>query len=189
MNIKCSKCGTDNSVSLVRTREYKNRFRPNWIGVTKFYADEFGRMSRGLMCHDCCRLSENKRTGHGRKDDSTFAKNIKSKNAEMIAEKHFQSLGFKVNRVNYTGPDLFCDMGKFRWTVEVKRARDVHPKNHPGSTWVSDRVHPKRQKDDLIAFVLPNNRVYIDSMENHLKHCHGGGGRTITAIVKEFGLT
>ena len=56
------------------------------------------------------------------------------------------------------------------------------------SYWAIEKVQPNRKKDNFIAFVLPNRRVYIDSMSHHLSKCSKGGIRGITSIVRKHGL-
>lgn len=189
MKIKCSKCGAVNDVELVRIYKHGNRKRPNWVGISRTYSDHLGRRSRNNICHECGRKKERLETGFTSREESKFPKVIKAVEAERAAAKFFENLGFSVIRTGALGPDLRCRIGELEWFVEVKRARDVHPRRFPGCTWVTDKVHRRRLSDDIIAFVLPNGRVYIDSMKIHLSRCQRGGQRTITGIVKEFGLS
>ncbi len=157
--------------------------------IARFYMDRFGRMSRDNTCHECVRRRERISEGAVARSESKSPKVKKAIEAEVIAEKHFKKLGFKVRRTDCLGPDLICRIGKITWTVEVKRARATQPKSYPNGSHIIDKVHPRRLNDDLIAFVLPNGRVYIESMKIHLSKCNkSGGARTVTAIVKEFGM-
>lgn len=102
---------------------------------------------------------------------------------ELVAAEFFRSLGFSVEVGHGAGPDLFCEAGNLSYTVEVKKA------GLNSRRWRVGNVKPARKKDDLVAIVLPNGRVYIDSMEHHLDACTPrDGSRSVTRIVKEFGL-
>lgn len=188
MKIKCVKCGEKNDVTLHREYLSKSKSRPKWIGRLRTYKDEFGRKSSGNVCHECLRKRERKISGHTHPSESKFPKLIKARAAEGRAAEFFKSLGFLVIRHGYTGPDLFCDLGGMRWTVEVKPARLVQPIKYPHGSYVVDLVHKNRRSDDLVAYVLPNGRIYIEAMEMHLKACPKSGARSITKIVREFGL-
>lgn len=123
--------------------------------------------------------------GYGVRGSNKNPKNTSTLEAvrcEMLAATFFRELGFSVEEMHGAGPDLFCEIGSLSYSVEVKKA-------HINSRrWRTSKVTLRRKSDDLVAIVLPNGRVYIDSMKNHLKHCAGDGTRAITPIVKEFGL-
>jgi hypothetical protein len=194
--IKCSTCGKVNSVDLIKVYIGNGGSRRNSHTVQRLYIDEHGRKSMGGICHSCTRNRDRALRGVGVRGASGNPKIKKAMQTELIAAKHFRKLGFKVRQTDCLGPDLVCSIGELRWTVEVKRARAVSPKKYPNGCFVVDGVSRQRTGDDLIAFVLPNNRVYIDSMKLHLENLHAEPKkrrpitpqRTVTAIVKEFGL-
>jgi hypothetical protein len=121
--------------------------------------------------------------GVSKRDSCDHGATIKAVNAEKIAQKRFESLGFSVSRVDVFGPDLVCSIGDMAWSVEVKSTC-----KRIGGGWCVSRVAPLRRGDDLVALVLPNGYTYIDSMKNHLGMCSKDGMRSISKIVREFEL-
>jgi hypothetical protein len=179
----CRICEKEFPVSFVK-REKHGTVVYNQVGTSNTFGLE--KRMRGKTCHDCKRGLMRIRKGHQHRNLSINPQTKTAVDSEKAAERRFSDLGFKVKRTEHTGPDLICSMGLFTWTVEVKRAFK-HNKNR--NSWRVQHVTPNRKKDDLLAIVLPNGYVYIDSMENHLKNCKSHGFRTVTPIVKEFGLT
>jgi hypothetical protein len=175
----CKKCGKEESLTHDKTYKYPSATIHVW-------RDHRGRYWNGNHCHACSLSRSRKHMGFGARGSSKNPKSTATKvavRAERRAAKFFESLGFKVEIGHGAGPDLFCDLGPWTYTVEVKLAG----KN--GSRWRVGRVMEARKRDDLVAMVLPNGRVYIDSMEHHLSKCvPSDGTRSIWPIVKEFGL-
>ena len=163
--------------------------RKDGKGLYRLFIPEGGGSQwRDNNCGRCIFLYRRKVYGHGPREECKTKHIARGVASEKIAEEHFKKLGFSVKRVDTVGPDLICSIGDgWKTTVEVKtvcrsEARGV-------VWWHVNPVLKNRRSDDLVAFVLPNERVYIDSMKNHLRHCHknGTGSRVITAIVREFG--
>lgn len=170
----CSNCNRQDEVTFLRTYDYGKG------GSVHVYLDSSGRRIYNGVCLACKRSVMRKNRGHSARNVSKKPSVVIAVQAERAAQRHFEKLGFEVERVDAIGPDLICRMGKFEWTVEVKRAcRDSR-------AWRTRSVRPSRIKDDLVAIVAPNDRVYIDSMENHLRHCGKNGNRSVTGIVKEL---
>lgn len=182
INKTCSRCGINSLVKHHKRIFYKRSDRKNQSRYYDVFIPVDGRRWRDSICGDCI-LSTKRKSGN-------FDSRERSKNpaimafvaSEKRAEQHFCSLGFSVKRTESTGPDLVCSLGSILLTVEVKRA------SYSSGSWRVARVRPLRKNDDLVAFVLPNNRVYIDSMKLHLQQCDKSGRKTITKIVEEFGL-
>lgn len=178
MEKSCVKCGKKEFLTHHKTYIYRS-------ATIHCFRDSRGRYWNGNHCHACSLDRARKKMGHGARGSKKNPKKTSTLEAvrcEKIAAKFFRKLGFKVEEMHGAGPDLFCDMGDFSWKVEVKKA-------HINSRrWRTSRVTPARQSDDLVAIVMPNGRVYLDSMRHHLSKCEKYGTRTITPIVKEFGL-
>ncbi len=162
---------------------------------TKIYQHSTEKNTKGILkriigriCHDCRRKRMRIYKGHEHRDVSKNLQTVIAVTSERTAEERFKRLGFEVQRTQNTGPDLICKIADLTWLVEVKRAFQYYKVGRKGS-WRTRVVHPLRTKDDLIAIVLPNNYVYIDSMQNHLSLCDKNGNRAVTSIVKEFGLS
>lgn len=176
---RCVKCGKEEFLTYDKTYKYKS-------ATIHIYRDYRGRYWNGNHCHSCSLSRSRKRMGFGKRGSNNSPKTTATSEAvrcEKIAAKFFESLGFKVEIGHGAGPDLFCDLGPWTYTVEVKKV------NKNVSRWRVGRVTPARKKDDLVAMVMPNDRVYIDSMKNHLKNCvQSDGTRSIGPLVKEFGL-
>lgn len=170
----CKYCGKTENVTRIRPKTVSRAF----IGVGKD-----GRRWYSLFCPDC-KLDQNRRvSGKRARDGSPHAHVQAAVNAEKIAQKRFQDLGFDVERVSCHGPDLVCKLGEWVYKVEVKRATKTK------TGWVCGWVTPKRKNDDLIAIVMPNGYVYIDDMQMHNDSCDKSGKKTITKLVKKIGLT
>lgn len=181
--ITCSKCKITRAVCFIKkdndgAKIYTQTGQKNDLGLLK--------RTVGLICHDCRRKRMRVYKNETHRDLSKRKQTLIAVASEKIAEERFSKLGFSVKRTDSFGPDLICKIGNWTYMVEVKRA---FKHNLNKNSWRTQKVSDNRIKDDLIAVVLPNDYVYIDSMENHLRHCTKYGFRTITSIVKEFGLT
>lgn len=181
MNFTCSKCKKSETVSYVKTREYPDKTRKTPFR-TIIYKNAKGQLLYGNICRECYNIRNRKLRGTTSRDDSKKPYVVKAVNTEKLAAEKFKQLGFSVERTQFHGPDLVCTIGALTWTVEVK------PVSLFARSWRVSSVKEKRKNDDLIALVLPNGRVYIDSMKHHLSKCGKMGTRSATAIVKEFGL-
>lgn len=184
--ITCVSCDNSYAVSFVKWFFHKGRpFHPVYNQIGEDQKTQFSEQKSFVSnkCFECRQNSLRKNQGRVRRGDSTKPQTVAAVGAEKIAQKRFEDLGFSVKRVEVIGPDLTCKLGDWTYTVEVKRA------TYKGRSWKVAHVRPNRKKDDLIAMVLPNGYVYIDSMENHLSKCTKYGSRAISGIVKEFGLT
>lgn len=181
MKKKCSRCSVEKELIFEKTNTYK--IRNGKIRSYKIFIPiNGGRKWKDSICGDC--ILETKRKSGG------FDSRWKSKNREIMAfvesEKKagefFRSLGFEVEHTESYGPDLRCKIGDIEWTIEVKRC------SKSSGSWRTGKVRVARKKDDLVAIVLPNGRIYVDSMTNHLKQSDVSDRRIVTRIVKEFGL-
>lgn len=106
------------------------------------------------------------------------------RDAERYVEAYLKELGFQNVRIGLGtyGPDItFEDAGK-TISVEVKTARLVA---RP-SCWGVERVRHTRINDDMIAIVLPDGKVVLESMKDHLSKCTVRGRRSITQMVREM---
>lgn len=179
---RCAICGIRDVLSLVYIRRYKG-------GQTRrVYINPAGDRWKDDACYLCMRERDRKYHKSSMRENSTRPMTIKAVKSENLAAEKFRSLGFRVEKTELHGPDLICTIGEFIWTVEVKPAEQVTAGGKVMNGWRTSRVYENRQKDDLVAIVLPNDRVYIDSMKNHLSKCWKHGSRGVTDIVKEFGL-
>lgn len=170
-NKKCGRCGREEFLMLEKKHAYG----------TKIFIDSRGKRWSGFTCPECRRMLARKSRGSTSREESTVPQIVSALNAEKIAEQHFINLGFSVKRTEFFGPDLVCTLGELVYSVEVKRA------TLDGRQWRVSKVYKTRKGDDLVAMVLPNNRVYIDSMKHHLPKCGKNGLRSVTKIVREFG--
>lgn len=180
---KCSSCSKIFDVSFVKWFFFKGKkMHPVYSQLNGY--SEMGNIKTFVsnQCFDCRKSIHDKKLGRVRREHSTRPQTVAAVGAEKIAQRRFEDLGFSVKRVNVIGPDLTCRIGGLEYTVEVKRA------THGSRSWKVAQVRPKRKCDDLVAIVLPNEYVYIDSMKNHLESCSRGGTRTVSSIVKQFGL-
>lgn len=168
---KCSACG----IEKMRIRSHRDK---RWI-----FKDEKGGQWDAKVCNKCSR----KRTiehGH-RKYGSVYRTELtdhiskKAVGAELRVKKIFEDMGFKVDHTNGQGPDLIIHMPYGEITVEVK---SVTVSKIDNSAMVS-KVQKNRLKDDYVAIVLPNNKVMIQPMKEHLSQCSKSGDRHIRRFV------
>lgn len=177
----CSKCGKPHETAPYQEYVFLNN-KTGGVVVTKYFKDKRGRSSVGNVCHACVVARSRKKRGYPSSRDESKSKMVMvAVAAEKIAAARFESLGFIVERTEYHGPDLKCRIGNMEWTVEVKRARRMSS----GRSYETDIVCKNRKSDDLIAIVMPNGAVVIDSMKNHLSKCQRGGCRSVTKMVRE----
>jgi hypothetical protein len=130
------------------------------------YADADGKKWNGARCPDCHVIALRK---NGRCHDDK-----PSTRHEITAAKYFESFGMTVRRTTGKGPDLV--IGK-SVTVEVKGAN-----YHHGKSLRVCSVKPKRLNDDLVAIVMPDNRIIVETMTTHLSKCDKSGSRTVTHL-------
>jgi hypothetical protein len=98
-------------------------------------------------------------------------------NIDDLTVKEIKRFGFKplkAGKRNANGPDLTAIKNNRAYTIEIKRARVTKR----GSIQVPP-VEKNRIHDDMIAIVLPNERVLLGSMEDHMNLCTPKGYRTI----------
>jgi hypothetical protein len=178
MKITCTTCGIKEEVTLLYHKKSTTR--------QKVFLNTNGKKWYAYACPSCVINRDRKRRGWKPRSTEHWSPTVsKAVWAEELAQKKFESLGMVVDRTKYHGPDLICKIGDWVYTVEVKRARKPTRSN----TWVCDLVYGERRKDDLIAIVMPNGHVCIDDMNMHLAKCMKNGQRTISKLVKQFGLT
>jgi len=177
MKHNCSRCNRSQDVELVKVFRYKYN---NKKGVEVFKPMAGGHLIYGNICRDCKMVVLRKNRGYSKRSESKKPQVIAAVGAERAAAEHFRSLGFTVEQVDAIGPDLKCKIGNLTWTVEVKRVT-----KGSRSLRVSC-VRPLRRADDLVAMVFPDNRIYIDSMKNHLSKCSKNGSRSVTGLFKQL---
>lgn len=121
------------------------------------------------------------RPNHKRIDQVTHPWNIKGRQAEWTAKAHFEALGYSVEiNMKVAGSDLCVLKDGTLQTVEVKSAIGMKRER----TWIVDKVKPNRVGDDLMAIVLPDGRVHVCAMHEHLAACSPSGFRTITKLIR-----
>lgn len=182
----CKKCGKTEELKFISSREVivRDMKRPF---IKKIYANKYGQKWCHNTCYDCTMAPIRKKRGTVARAKSKKPRMLAAVRNERIALRFFKRLGFKVVMGHGAGPDLFCELGPLMWTVEVKVAKRGPKKTKYLGTWRVERVRDSRKNDDLVAIVLPNKRVYIDSMRHHLLECGPSGDRTVTMLVKEYG--
>lgn len=141
-------------------------------------------MWRDNLCGSCLKNTSRKTKGTIPRELNPIPFIKKAVDAERAAAEKFEQMGFEVKRTDCFGPDLLCSIGPLTWTVEVKSVTETKIKDR--SYYVTGRVSRRRREDDLVAIVLPNGHVLIDSMPLHLAACNNGGGRSVTKIVRAF---
>jgi Holliday junction resolvase-like predicted endonuclease len=170
----CFKCG----VPQTKIRKEKSDGKDQWLG-------ECGRHWNGNTCPGCTNQTKTvRRRKNGilaRKDikEPRFQKAVKT---ESIVAKWFEQKGFTVERTKSAGPDLICKAGSVELKVEVKSACLDTQKGK--AYWKVGKVHPKRIRDDLVAIVMPSQRIHFEDMETHLLKCDRSGNRQITRLVQ-----
>lgn len=176
---KCKICGKEDVAYFFKLSEW---WRNGTHFRQKIFKDSRGRWWYGKRCHSCTMKKIREKRGTKPRVESSHPMIVAAVRRELLAAEKFKRLGFKVDIGHGAGPDLYCDIGSFSWTVEVKHAK------HLFGIWYVERIRESRKSDDLVAIVLPDDRVYIDSMSVHLSKCTKKGGRTIRdldAIFKE----
>jgi len=149
-------------------------------GIGWYYVDSSGRRWNGKTCPECWAIGylEQYRRSRGHKsiDDVQEPRRVLSRSAERRAAEYFIGLGHDVELTRLKGPDLILDQ---KIKVEVKTVL----KDKRAKSYFVREVTPARQRDDLIAFVLPNKCVIVESMQEHLSKCSASGTRTVTKMV------
>lgn len=176
----CCKCNKKEEVRLCKVVEknYGDRIKAN---KHYYYRNANLEMWQGNVCYSCCIKSQRLRKGHSDRGESKKKRVIVAVESESAAAKRFSGLGFEVKKGKAKGVDLYCTIKDVTWAVEVKRAV------FNSGSWRVGEVCKNRKGDDLVAIVLPNGYVYIDTMKIHLSKCHKHGTRTVTDIVKQYG--
>lgn len=149
------------------------------------YADHLGRRWYWRVCPDCRAARVN--AYHASLstfcvDNSTIPTVVKGRKAERTVERHLKFLGYtEIQLTRFRGPDIKCKSPDgVSLTIEVKST------SRSGAYWCVGRVSQPRRSDDLIAIVLPNEKVLMEPMREHLSKCHGSGStRCITLLVRE----
>lgn len=164
----------------------KTRIRSKRGPDKKFiYRDEAGLAWNRLQCPECRKVAT---TASGRARGIkprillTDHKNQKGVAAELAARAHFERLGYEVKMTCGKGPDLTLAKDGQTTTCEVKSVT-ITAKNRG---YVSG-VYSARQSDDLIAIVMPNGDVHVESMKTHLASCPPCGWRTVTKLMRLYG--
>lgn len=174
MKKACKKCGEHKTKICIyknpKTRCYK-------------YVDENGKFWNAATCPQCRMKDQTRRSralGIKPRDEITEPMNKKGRDAERLAADHFRAQGYVVELTTSMGPDLILTRGSERLTCEVKAAIE---KSEPGCFSVQP-VSPNRKGDDLIAIVLPGDRVHVETMTSHLSQCSKSGLRAVTKLIR-----
>jgi Holliday junction resolvase-like predicted endonuclease len=100
---------------------------------------------------------------------------------EQVAREHLEALGYRVLwQARSGGPDLVCEKDGQVIAAEVKTARDA------GQCWKTAPVHPLRRLDDMVAIVMPNRKVHVCSMAEHLAAADRSTRRSVSQLVREY---
>lgn len=179
MEEKKFKCGHSELLEQIEIRYYRGKLQ-------RIFRDERGRKRRQRsQCYDCYMTDLRKKRGTKPRLDSDSPIIKSAVRAEKIAAEHFRSIGWSVEHGHGAGPDLIISGwagGSARASVEVKQAfRGTR-------CWLVPFVKPNRRSDDFVAIVLPNGKVIVEKMSEHLSKCGNYGNRAVTAMVKQFGL-
>jgi HJR/Mrr/RecB family endonuclease len=102
-------------------------------------------------------------------------------NEELVAD-YFKKLGYVTaigKNQNDNGFDLIAIKDNIYLTIEIKEACKVPNKNY----WRVRAVSEFAKNSEIIAIVLPSERIHFCSMKDHLKCCNQEGDRYVTEIV------
>lgn len=183
MEITCRHCDKTEEVKHEYTRYYNRVAHPNHPIKHSVYRNDRGFSWYGQECPGCRRARIRNRKGQLARIECLSPTIAKGNEVERQAARFFRSLGFTVERGHGQGLDLYCTIGSWEYSVEVKQS-ECCSKNY----WRTNAVQPRRRNDDLIAIRLPNGRIYIDDMKIHQSKCTTSGRRNISNLVREFGL-
>ena len=180
----CSGCEKKELLTVCAERLGPPRSKTGHRSTIYIYEDKRGARWSGNFCYECAMSKIRKQRGTRPRLESKNPLPRRAVEVELKAKAFFERVGCKVRHGHGVGPDLFVRRGGGpELTVEVKPVQ----KTKSGSYFVS-KVKPARMNDNWIAIVLPNGRVVLDDMQEHLKKCGKAGYRTVTALVKEKGM-
>ena len=171
----CKECGIKEDCIIVKTYRYKS-------AIINTAMNSENRKWNGNFCPECNLIRIRKKFGYTKREDSKREIIRKAVESEKLV-RDFISEKFGVSaRIGHgTGPDVIFNTGNIKWSVEVKVA------NKNGERWRVNGVRPSRRNDDLIAIVLPNKRVHIEPMSDHLAQCvKSDGSRSIRHLILSF---
>lgn len=137
--------------SVIRIRTEKRHRSSGGI----IYTDLNRKVWNGRRCPDCWRVVQTNlaRARFSRSIDNSKSPKIKKgREAERIAMKHFESLGFAVQMNRGPGPDLVCHKNGERITVEVKATYRDFSKRRSTSLRIG-KLTRLRKNDDFLAIV------------------------------------
>ena len=100
-------------------------------------------------------------------------------NFALVAEA-LSSFGWDIleePKPNDTYYDLTAVSNKKSLRVEIKR---VYVK--PSGSWEAQPISKNQHKNDLVAIILPNNRVMFEEIDHYLSKCSPNGSRFFTFL-------
>jgi len=156
---------------------------------TKFqiytYQDESGLRWHGNKCNKCGTEKMRDRSYKSGRNkpiaDHTSGTHKKGYDAELVAKKYFENMGFVVSQTRQSGPDLILNLGgHLELTCEVKLACPQY-KEYPSRLRIG-WIKPKRMNDDLICIVHPDGRLHVDEMSHWLKNSGKYGVKSVTSL-------
>ena len=168
--IPCRECG-----------QIKTRLRAELDSFGKWvYREDNGKKWNRLQCYECAKNYARKIGISKPRHLLIDHKNKLGFQSEIKVKQYFEKLGFKVTQTTCHGPDLILEKNGLTITCEVKTACLSH-----SNCWFVTPVYPKRTNDELIAIVLPNDRIHIEKMRDHLEFCSKSGRRSITTLIRD----
>lgn len=170
-----NKLGINKFVTCINCFGVKKKIRSEYrgIGFGYVYRDSSGRKWLGKRCYECSLKYQWVHNGQRSLDKSKNPQVISWRKSEHIVAKYFRDMGFDVELTKNQGPDIIARIGSsITITCEVKRLG-----KYGCGYFRTTPVKPKRKKDDLVAYVYPNQTIEIIEMSKHLDLCSGWGAR------------
>lgn len=176
--LKCKTCQREDSVEFMCEEVIFRYQNPRCPTKKTVHMDKHGFLWRGGHCYKCISSKTRLKRGRIPVEKSRGPSLIKGNWAENKAKEYFEKLGFSVEKGHGRGPDLFLKLGFLEYTVEVKSTSESS-----GGYRISP-VTKRCKKSDLIIWVYPDGKLYLDDMEMHLKKTHKHGSRNVTKLYK-----
>lgn len=155
--ISCEICGCNKVASAFHTKA----FQPVIFTLERASLRDL-RFTKSI-CRDCLTFWNVKALPPNQKSDSRWEE------CEQMVLRFFSSRGIPSTRTLRTGTDVFAQIFGTVFRIEVKSAINEGP-------FITARgVTPRRLKDDLVALVTPENRIYWLAMPWYLKRTSPAG--------------
>lgn len=163
--VKCTKC------KKIKTKIRYPKKTKRWL-----FKDENGKLWDAGVC-PLCKLRRSCKP----RDEVENPRYKTGRKSEITAKKYFESLGYEVDLVNVTGPDLTIRKNGIVKTVEVKTVSK--DKRKRGRNYAVAAVWKTRVNDDMIAYVL-GEQVVVREMKDHLKEVGISGDLVVTRFFR-----